>query len=457
MLLVLVGGVIQANATNVKRRFVVEFQDNIAGIYTDWKDNRYIYAWYYDGSDHELTGSYSSNPTLLWLGNPSSTSQVFCYNIEADEDVFEYQKINIILHTTNNEGSNNPNAWKKIQISDIDFSKGDYFVKIYNNSSSLAYKDAADVDYYIYEYDNGTKYKMTYSDGVLTYKYNSTAGTYAVIVPSYAIYQDNGEKFFWTLAFRPQQTDKNFEVNFQNYSDNASIIGALDNSSGKVWKFNITATIDVSLNLFNNNSYTFNPYFTRTLPSQGEGYGTFSSEYDVIPDATLTSVQYASGVTNGKISWADYATTGIKAGEGALLRGTAGASYKFTPATAAVAPTTNLLKANSTYGIINQSTVSGTTNYILTKVNNHVGFYKVNGTSGNKVAAGAAYLQVNNSDIPTTGSAPDFFPLDGDATAIGSVVREVITDNQYYTLDGRRVAEPTKGIYIVNGKKVIIK
>ena len=30
-------------------------------------------------------------------------------------------------------------------------------------------------------------------------------------------------------------------------------------------------------------------------------------------------------------------------------------------------------------------------------------------------------------------------------------------DNVYYNLQGVRVAQPTKGLYIVNGKKVMIK
>ena len=32
-----------------------------------------------------------------------------------------------------------------------------------------------------------------------------------------------------------------------------------------------------------------------------------------------------------------------------------------------------------------------------------------------------------------------------------------LTDNAYYDLSGRRVVQPTRGLYIVNGKKVVIK
>ncbi len=45
----------------------------------------------------------------------------------------------------------------------------------------------------------------------------------------------------------------------------------------------------------------------------------------------------------------------------------------------------------------------------------------------------------------------------GDATGIQGLGRETITDNIYYDLQGRRVEHPTKGVYVVNGKKVVIK
>ena len=43
-------------------------------------------------------------------------------------------------------------------------------------------------------------------------------------------------------------------------------------------------------------------------------------------------------------------------------------------------------------------------------------------------------------------------------TDISNVLRETTTDNRYYDLSGRRISQPTsKGIYIFNGKKMIVK
>ena len=90
----------------------------------------------------------------------------------------------------------------------------------------------------------------------------------------------------------------------------------------------------------------------------------------------------------------------------------------------------------------------GKTNYILNvDVNGeNVGFYQANGEA---VAPHRAYLQLG-------GSARTFIGFD-ETTAITNVNREAITNNRYYTLDGRRVENPTKGIYIINGKKVVIR
>ena len=68
------------------------------------------------------------------------------------------------------------------------------------------------------------------------------------------------------------------------------------------------------------------------------------------------------------------------------------------------------------------------------------------------LAANKAYLAV-----PSATGAPSMgLWIDDDTTGIQSIERTV-TDNQYYTLDGRRIAQPTKGLYIVNGRKVIVK
>jgi hypothetical protein len=47
--------------------------------------------------------------------------------------------------------------------------------------------------------------------------------------------------------------------------------------------------------------------------------------------------------------------------------------------------------------------------------------------------------------------------LIGGTTGIHAIGSDAKKDNNFYTLQGVRVDKPTKGIYIQNGKKIIIK
>ena len=80
-----------------------------------------------------------------------------------------------------------------------------------------------------------------------------------------------------------------------------------------------------------------------------------------------------------------------------------------------------------------------------------VGFYKVQ--AGTKVPAGKCYLSVAKE----ASSARDFLSfIEENATRINAVENGQSTD-EVFDLQGRQVKQPTKGLYIKNGKKVIIK
>ena len=71
--------------------------------------------------------------------------------------------------------------------------------------------------------------------------------------------------------------------------------------------------------------------------------------------------------------------------------------------------------------------------------------------SSGSIAAGKAYLKVAKA------GAREFFAIGGDdVTAIESVKAQQM-NGEVYNLNGQRVAAPQKGLYIVNGKKVVLK
>ena len=89
------------------------------------------------------------------------------------------------------------------------------------------------------------------------------------------------------------------------------------------------------------------------------------------------------------------------------------------------------------------------TTYVLNNGTQGVGFYRLQ--SGKTLGVGKAYLTYSGS------SAPSFLGFD-ETTGIKAIDNGQLTiDNEVYDLQGRRVTQPTKGLYIVNGKKVIIK
>ena len=89
----------------------------------------------------------------------------------------------------------------------------------------------------------------------------------------------------------------------------------------------------------------------------------------------------------------------------------------------------------------------------MAKKNGVVGFYKV--SAGIMVPEGKCYISVSNT--AQAESARDFLGfIEENATRINAVENGQSTD-EVFDLQGRQVKQPTKGLYIKNGKKVIIK
>jgi len=106
-------------------------------------------------------------------------------------------------------------------------------------------------------------------------------------------------------------------------------------------------------------------------------------------------------------------------------------------------PGTNVLK------ISNGTTVNGV--FVLAKKSDVVGFYKWNGGS---LEPGRAYVEAPAGDAR---EYLEFAFNDNGTTGIANVDINANLNGNYYNLAGQRVAQPSKGLYIVNGKKVIIK
>jgi len=114
------------------------------------------------------------------------------------------------------------------------------------------------------------------------------------------------------------------------------------------------------------------------------------------------------------------------------------------------AAASNIVLDNDLKPATEEVTADGT-QYILAKLNDVAGFAKA--TPDTKIAAGKGYLVIKGA-----AGIKEFYPFgEEDATGINTIDNEQITiDNgAVYNLSGQRVNKAQKGIYIVNGKKIL--
>ena len=146
----------------------------------------------------------------------------------------------------------------------------------------------------------------------------------------------------------------------------------------------------------------------------------------------------ASGVTMTSVEDAVPENTPL------LLVATAGDTYNVPVAASATAPETNFLRKGDGTTVFDGSTYD----YILYSDGK---FYQI---GSGTVATNKAYLHLDAA--PSGARSLDIVFDDNETTGVNEVKTQKAT-GEYFNLAGQRVAQPTKGLYIVNGKKVIIK
>jgi len=182
-----------------------------------------------------------------------------------------------------------------------------------------------------------------------------------------------------------------------------------------------------------------------TIPAAG--YMTYCNATKALSFAGVTAYKVSNvGATSVTLE----EITEAPANTPVILNATAGTYGLGIVASAAAVTGNELLVSDGT-----ATTTDANTVYALASKGDPavVGFYQVK--AGTKVPAGKCYLSV-----AVTNPAPEFldFNFSGETTEIADV-RSKMEDvrGDFFDLQGRKVAQPTKGLYIVNGKKVVIK
>ena len=242
----------------------------------------------------------------------------------------------------------------------------------------------------------------------------------------------------------PQQNDAvnisigSYTTTFDNY--------IWEDGNNRIWKIFVPdyayKEIVVSVEYIKNgNNYTWkisaDAYVSVT--TNASGYCT----YTVAVPLTISGATAYYATDNGNGSATAHAMTNPAANVPMLIKGDPSTTYSFAVAASGTdSPSDNAFKAG-TGGTLESGT--GPYNYIL----NGNAFYAANGRT---VAVGKAYLQLS-----AAASSRALVFADDEATGINVVETSIGNANACYNLSGQRVANPQKGLYIVNGRKVVLK
>jgi hypothetical protein len=178
------------------------------------------------------------------------------------------------------------------------------------------------------------------------------------------------------------------------------------------------------------------------------GWATYCSPYALdLENATgLEDAYIVTGGENGVLTKTSVKSGTVPANTGLLLKGSEGTATIPVVGSSATSVTDNILE-----GVTVDTPIAAEAGWVL-MASPSLGFYQ-NGAAFT-VGANTAYIPVAKLAVPA--SARAFFSLDDETNGINAVATDVM-NGKYYNLSGQRVAAPQKGLYIVNGKKVVVK
>lgn len=174
-------------------------------------------------------------------------------------------------------------------------------------------------------------------------------------------------------------------------------------------------------------------------------YSTFCSDWDV-DFSGVTDVEAYKANVNGNVVSTERVYNKVKAGEGLLIKNVGNVTSVKLPIAHDAEPLANNYLKGVTKNMVAKD-FEGKTAYILVSDKEFKYIDPVN--SDKTLRKGKAYLELPPAEAGAKPSSLFF----GEATAINGIAVEKKADNAIYNLQGMRVKTPTKGLYIINGKK----
>ena len=226
------------------------------------------------------------------------------------------------------------------------------------------------------------------------------------------------------------------------------------------------------------------PYGTKEIYAATEGWSEFENIVEMTHELNVTAAGYATlylgyaaeipagvevytanAVEDDRLKMQPVEGV-IPANTGVIVKAAAG-TYTFNNADDAVAA----IEGNLFKGSLKDETVkvaSGKAAYVLSMVDGEVGMYRAELTNHSFLNnANKAYLLLDSNnlgvydeelDTSAGGQLSNGYRFDfGGITGIENVKGESGEVKTIYDLSGRAVENPSKGLYIINGKKVLVK
>ena len=341
-------------------------------------------------------------------------------------------------NTARNRYMKAPTGEGKILATNTDADKGQFSLLPVSGQSGY---------YYIYS-TNG--YFVTPAAGNWTYSRTTPAAVKVEANLDYMETKSGGSNVTYLLGENSQHANVqnvNSEDVVMNYSDHPAdngnnwMLEPVSDATASLSLNNITSNLSSIVSSANASDVALT--YTATVTSAGFGTLVVPFDADVEGDVEaweLTSVDGSSRIQGTKV-------TTIEANKPVLLKneGTLELTAKSGTASYEASPVNGLLHGSYSQG----TAIVGS--YVLQKQGENVAFYQVESEHEPTIKPFRAYLQASVE------ARMLMFSFD-EATDIHSLQGNNETLNgEYYNLQGLRVVQPTKGLYIKNGKKMIIK
>ncbi len=319
------------------------------------------------------------------------------------------------------EGWNRTNAWGQMQ-SGI---SGDYATAYYNQPGSLKYGDT---------------------------------GVYTMPLKENTVYVLN-------FAYRSHEDNSNNKVTVSvlNGEDGIKDVVCPGNASKTEWKtgsvvFTTGAAGNYVLTLANDgNTWMTNVSIFKAQSvdiTVKEGFtATTYSNFDYALDFSNTEGLTACLITD--IDGTEVKVNNVPAGTGVYVKANPGTYKAYILAISTTNVENNKLVGTGsepTYLTSNEST----TYYVFGRQGTpkKEAFYKVKTGKATKVSANKAYLKI---DVPASGAKDAIFVGGGETNGINAIDDVDMQNGNIYNLQGQKVNHAQKGVYIVNGKKIVLK